>query len=141
MPGYQCLQPQYNLCERAGFEDSLEPICREASLGVIPYYSLASGFLTGKYRSEADLAKSARGRSVKKYLDERGFRILAALDEVAGRYSSTPARVAIAWLLAQPSVTAPIASATSVEQLDDLIEATRLELDSPAIDRLNQASA
>jgi aryl-alcohol dehydrogenase-like predicted oxidoreductase len=141
LPGYQSLQPQYNLCERAGFEATLEPICRESGLGVIPYYSLASGFLTGKYRSEADLAKSPRGQNVKKYLNDRGFRILEALDEVAGRYSSTPARVAIAWLLAQPSVTAPIASATSVEQLDDLIEATRLELDGTAIERLNQASA
>ncbi|SIN95948.1 Predicted oxidoreductase [Singulisphaera sp. GP187] len=141
LAAYQALQPEYNLCERAGFEDALEPVCREAGLGVIPYYSLASGFLTGKYRSEADLAKSARGQGVKKYLDDRGFRILAALDDVAGRYSSTPGRVAIAWLLARPSVTAPIASATSVAQLDDLIEATRLELDGPAIERLNQASA
>ena len=116
-------------------------VCREAGLGVIPYYSLASGFLTGKYRSEADLAKSARGQGVKKYLNDRGFRILAALDEVAARYASTPARVAIAWLLARPSVTAPIASATSVEQLDDLIEATRLKLDGPAVELLNAASA
>lgn len=140
LSAYQSLQPEYNLCERAGFEDALEPVCREAGIGVIPYYSLASGFLTGKYRSEADLAKSARGQGVKKYLNDRGFRILAALDDVAARYSSTPARVAIAWLLARPSVTAPIASATSVEQLNDLIEATRLELDGPAIDLLNQAS-
>ena len=85
LPAYQCLQPHYNLVERAGFEDGLEPICREAGIGVIPYYSLASGFLTGKYRSEADLAKSARGQGVKKYLNERGYRILEALDEVAGR--------------------------------------------------------
>src|SRR5262249_10251842 len=98
LPSYQCLQPHYNLIERAGFEQGLEPICRESGIGVIPYYSLASGFLTGKYRSEADLAKSARGRSVKKYLNDRGARILAALDEVAARYASTPARVAIAWL-------------------------------------------
>ncbi|WP_406700503.1 aldo/keto reductase [Singulisphaera sp. Ch08] len=140
LTAYQSLQPEYNLCERAGFEDALEPVCRAAGLGVIPYYSLASGFLTGKYRSEADLAKSSRGQGVKKYLNDRGFRILKALDDVAGRYSSTPARVAIAWLLAQPSVTAPIASATCVEQLDDLIEATRLELDGPAIDLLNHAS-
>ena len=141
LPAYQCLQPHYNLCERAGFEEALEPLCREAGLGVIPYYSLASGFLTGKYRSEADLAKSARGQGVKKYLNDRGLRILAALDEVAGRYASTPARVAIAWLLARPGVTAPIASATSVEQLDDLIEATRLELDGPAVELLDEASA
>ncbi len=141
LPRYQCLQPHYNLCERAGFEEGLEPVCLEAGLGVIPYYSLASGFLTGKYRSEADLAKSARGQGVKKDLNERGLRILAALDEVSARYASTPARVAIAWLLARPSVTAPIASATSVEQLDDLIEATRLQLDGPAIALLNEASA
>lgn len=141
LPSYQCLQPQYNLVERAGFEEGLAPLCREAGLGVIPYYSLASGFLTGKYRSDADLAKSARGQKVKSYLNERGFRILKALDEVAGRYSSTPARVAIAWLLARPGVTAPIASATSVEQLDELIDATRLELDGPAVELLNQASA
>jgi aryl-alcohol dehydrogenase-like predicted oxidoreductase len=141
LPSYQCLQPHYNLIERAGFETGLEPICREVGLGVIPYYSLASGFLTGKYRSEADLARSARGQGVKKYLNERGSRVLSALDEVAARTSSTPARVAIAWLLTRPGVTAPIASATSLDQLDDLIEATRLELDRPAIERLDQASA
>lgn len=141
LSAYQSLQPEYNLCERAGFEKTLEPVCREAGLGVIPYYSLASGFLTGKYRSESDLAQSARGQGVKKYLNDRGLKILAALDEVAARYSSTPARVAIAWLLAQPIVSAPIASATKVEQLDDLIEATRLELDRPAIELLNQASS
>jgi aryl-alcohol dehydrogenase-like predicted oxidoreductase len=140
LPAYQCLQPHYNLAERAEFERDLEPVCREAGLGVIPYFSLASGFLTGKYRSEADLAGRARGQGVKKYLDDRGFRILAALDEVAGRYSSTPARVAIAWLLTRPVVTAPIASATSLEQLDDLIAATQLELDKDAIARLDAAS-
>ena len=140
-PSYQCLQPHYNLCERAGFEEALEPLCLQAGIGVIPYFSLASGFLTGKYRSEQDLAKSARGKSVKKYLNERGFRILAALDEVAGHHGSTPARVALAWLMARPAVTAPIASATSLEQLTDLIEATRLELDGPAIATLNRASA
>lgn len=141
LAAYQCLQPEYNLCERAGFETELEPVCREAGLGVIPYYSLASGFLTGKYRAEADLARSARGQSVKKYLNDRGFRILGALDEVAARYSSTPARVAIAWLMARPSVTAPIASATSLDQLADLVEATRLELDRPAVELLDAASS
>jgi aryl-alcohol dehydrogenase-like predicted oxidoreductase len=141
LPAYQCLQPHYNLAERAGFERDLEPICREAGLGVIPYYSLASGFLTGKYRSEADLAKSARGQGVKKYVNDRGLRILAALDEVAGRYSSTPARVAIAWLLTRPAVTAPIASATSLEQLDDLIAGTRLGLDEATIGLLDAISA
>lgn len=141
LPAYVCLQPEYNLVERAGFEEGLEPICLEAGLAVTPYYSLASGFLTGKYRSESDLAGSARGKSVEKYLDDRGLGILKALDEVAGRYSSTPARVAIAWLLARPSVTAPIASATSLGQLSDLIEATKLELDEPAITLLNRASS
>src|SRR5205085_4709883 len=105
------------------------------------YYSLASGFLTGKYRSEADLSKSPRGKGVKSYLNERGFRILRALDEVAETYDSTPARVALAWLIARPSITAPIASATSLEQLEDLFEATKLELDNSSIEQLNSASA
>lgn len=140
LPAFQCLQPQYNLCERSGFEQTLGPLCREAGLGVLPYYSLASGFLTGKYRSEADLAGSARGQGVKKYLNDRGFRILGALDEVAARHDSTPARVAVAWLISRPVVTAPIASATSLEQLDDLIEATRLELDADAVRHLDDAS-
>lgn len=141
LPAYTCLQPLYNLCERAAFEPTLEPLCVEHGLGVLPYFSLASGFLTGKYRSEADLAKSTRGIAVKKYLNDRGFRILNALDQVAARYGSTPGRVALAWLLARPSVTAPIASATNLDQLTDLIEATRLELDPPAIQLLNEASA
>jgi aryl-alcohol dehydrogenase-like predicted oxidoreductase len=141
LPAYQCLQPHYNLCERERFEPDLEQVCRDTGLGVIPYYSLASGFLTGKYRSEADLAKSARGQAVKKYLNERGFRILKALDTVAARYHANPTRVAIAWLAARPSVTAPIASATRVDQLNDLIEGARLELDAPAIELLNDASA
>lgn len=141
LPAYQCLQPHYNLVERADFERDLAPVCREAGLGVIPYYSLASGYLTGKYRSEADLGRSARGQGVKKYLNERGLRVLDALDEVAGRYGSTPARVALAWLASRPTVTAPIASATSVEQLADLIESTRLTLDDAAIRRLDEASA
>jgi aryl-alcohol dehydrogenase-like predicted oxidoreductase len=119
----------------------MEPVCLENGIGVISYFSLAKGFLTGKYRSEADLSKSPRGQGIKAYLNERGFRILRALDEVAEQYHSTPARVALAWLIARPSITAPIASATSLEQLDDLIEATRLELDQPAIEKLNQASA
>jgi aryl-alcohol dehydrogenase-like predicted oxidoreductase len=140
-PIYQSLQPLYNLYDRAEYEASLEPLCQAEGLGVISYFSLASGFLTGKYRSESDLSKSARGRIVKKYLNERGLRILNALDEVASQYNSTPARVSIAWLIARPSITAPIASATSLEQLNDLIEATRLELDQASIELLNQASA
>ena len=109
-------------------------------IGVINFYSLAAGFLTGKYRSEADLSKSARGGTVKKYLNERGFRILDALEQVAAQYHSTAAQVALAWLIARPSVTAPIASATSLEQLNDLVAATKLELDHASIELLNQAS-
>ena len=141
VPRYESLQPLYNLYDRAEFEEKLEPLCLEKNIGVISYFSLASGFLTGKYRSEDDLSKSPRGRRAKGYMNERGFRILDALDEVAKRYSSTPARVSLAWLIARPSVTAPIASATSLEQLSDLIEATRLELDDSSIELLNQASA
>jgi len=138
---YQCLQPHYNLYERARYEAALEPLCLEKGLGVIPYFSLASGFLTGKYRSEADLSKSPRGQGVKKYLDDRGLRILAALDRVARQHNSTPGKVALAWLLARPSVTAPIASATSVEQLHDLVDAASLTLAPASIELLNQASA
>jgi aryl-alcohol dehydrogenase-like predicted oxidoreductase len=138
---YQSLQPLYNLCDRAVYEEALEPLCAKAGLGVLPYFSLASGFLTGKYRSEADLSKSPRGQTVKKHLNERGYRILQALDQVARQNDSTPARVALAWLLARPTVTAPIASATSLDQLQDLLEATRLELSVAAIESLNQASA
>jgi aryl-alcohol dehydrogenase-like predicted oxidoreductase len=108
---------------------------------VVNYFSLAAGFLTGKYRSEADLNKSPRGGGVKKYLDEKGLRILAALDQVSERYHSTPASVALAWLIARPSVTAPIASATSIPQLDSLVAATRLTLDAEAIRKLDDASA
>ncbi len=141
LPTYHALQPEYNLCDRGGFEAELEPLCQREGLGVIPYYALCSGFLTGKYRSEADLSQSPRGEKVRKYLEPRGYAILAALDEVAGRFDSTPARVALAWLLARPSITAPIASATSVTQLADLVAATRLTLDEAAIDTLNRASA
>jgi aryl-alcohol dehydrogenase-like predicted oxidoreductase len=139
-PSYQTLQPLYNLYERADYEANLEPLCLEKGIGVICYFSLASGFLTGKYRSEADLSKSPRGRRTKQYLNDRGFRILGALDRVANQLHSTPARVALAWLIARPSVTAPIASATSLEQLDDLIESTTLELDRPSINLLTEAS-
>lgn len=141
LPAFESLQPHYNLCERALYEPEIEPACVAAGIGVIPYYSLASGFLTGKYRSEADLAQSVRGKNAAKYLDDRGLAILAALDEVAGRLGSTPARVALAWLVARPSITAPIASATSVEQLEDLIAGAQLELDADAIEALDRASA
>jgi len=141
LPKYQCLQPHYNLIERAGYEKDLEPLCLKHGIGVIPYFALAGGFLTGKYRSEADLSKSPRGMGVKKYLNERGMRVLGALDQVAKQYSSTPGKVAVAWLIARPSITAAIASATSVDQLNDLIDATRLHLDQASIDLLNNASA
>ncbi len=140
-PRYECLQPHYNLYERAGYEKELEPLCLEEGIGVIPYFALASGFLTGKYRSENDLAKGPRGQMVKKYLDERGFRILAALDEVAAKLNSTPGKVAIAWLIARPSITAPIASATTVEQLNELVDAGSLQLDPASIETLDAASA
>lgn len=141
LPRYQSLQPEYNLYNREGFEAELETLCVGAGIGVICYYSLASGFLTGKYRSEEDVSKSPRGGAVvKKYLNDRGFRILSALDQVAADHDTTPARVALAWLIARPSVTAPIASATSDGQLDDLIASTRLRLDAASIDLLNRAS-
>jgi aryl-alcohol dehydrogenase-like predicted oxidoreductase len=141
LPRYECLQPHYNLYERAGYETDLEPLCLKEGIGVIPYFALASGFLTGKYRSESDLAKGPRGQMVKKYLEARGFRILAALDEVAAKLHSTPGKVAIAWLIARPSITAPIASATSVEQLKDLVDAANLSLDADSIKTLDAASA
>ena len=141
LPRYESLQPLYNLYDRAAYEDELEPLCARENLGVIPYYSLAAGFLSGKYRSEADLAQRARGGSVKKYLNDRGLGILEALDEVAAKYSSTPARVALAWLIARPSITAPIASATTLDQLKDLIEATKLQLDHESMELLNRTSA
>jgi aryl-alcohol dehydrogenase-like predicted oxidoreductase len=141
LPAYRTMQPEYNLYDRAEYEKDLEAICVANGLGVIGYFSLASGFLTGKYRSEADLSKSQRGGRVKKYLNERGFRILKALDEVAAQYNSTPARVALAWLIARPSMAAPIASATNLGQLKDLIEATKLPLDQGSIEILNRASA
>jgi aryl-alcohol dehydrogenase-like predicted oxidoreductase len=140
LAAYECLQPQYNLYDRADFEASLAPVCLEYGIGVIPYYSLASGFLTGKYRSEDDLSKSVRGKGVKKFLNERGFRILAALDQVAARHNATPAKVALAWLAARPGITAPIASATTVAQLNELVAAARLELEPDSIAILNRAS-
>jgi aryl-alcohol dehydrogenase-like predicted oxidoreductase len=140
-PRYQSLQPHYNLYHRAEYETTLEPLALREKLGVIPYYSLASGFLTGKYRSQADLSKSPRGQAAKKFLNDRGFRILEALDRVAEKHQATPAQVALAWLMARPSITAPIASATSVDQLKDLARATELELDHPSIALLDKASA
>jgi len=141
LPRYESLQPHYNLYERADFETNLEPLCLSSNVGVIPYYSLASGFLTGKYRSEKDTAGAKRGEGIKKLLNERGFRILAALDSVAKEHNSNPTRVALAWLMARPSITAPIASATSLEQLKDLTAAAHLTLSPAGLSRLNEASA
>ena len=141
LPSYQTLQPLYNLYDRAVFENELEKICLDNNTGVINYYALASGFLTCKYRTENDFSKSARGGGVKKYLTERGLRILKALDEVAARYNSTPASVSIAWLLTRPAITAPIASATSIEQLNSLSKAVELQLDKDAVKLLTEASA
>ena len=141
LPAYQSLQPQYNLYDREGYEEKLEPLCVSSGLGVLSYFSLARGFLTGKYRSEADLSKSPRGGGIKRYLNERGTRILDALDRVAQQKQSTPARVALAWAMARPSITSAIASASTVAQLQDLIAATQLQLDAGAIEALNRASA
>jgi len=136
LPGYTVLQPHYNLMERADYESDLAPVVAEHGLGVVPYFALASGFLTGKYRGPADLAGKARGAMVGKYLNDRGFAVLAALDAIAEDYHATPARVALAWLIAQPGITAPIASATNERQLDDLAEAAKLRLDDAALSRL-----
>ena len=141
LPCYECLQPLYNLVERPAYEAELESVCVQHGLGVINFFALARGFLTGKYRSEADLGKSPRGQGVKEYLNERGLRVLAALDAVAQRLNATPAQVALAWQIARPSITAPIASATSMAQLDDLIAAARLTLDAEAIRSIDAASA
>jgi aryl-alcohol dehydrogenase-like predicted oxidoreductase len=137
LPRYDTLQPHYNLVERAGFEGPLQDLCVREGIGVITYFSLASGFLTGKYRSAADFAKSARGEGMAKYLDERGHRILKALDEVAAEHDATQAQVALAWLMGRPSVVAPIASATLVSQLDELLGATRLRLSPEAVRTLD----
>ncbi|HUJ03374.1 MAG TPA: aldo/keto reductase [Rhizomicrobium sp.] len=142
LPRYEVLQPLYNLYDRSGFEAGLAGLCREKNIGVVPYYGLASGFLSGKYRSEDDAKKSPRGATVvKKYLNDRGRKILAALDSVSSRLKTTPARAAIAWLMARPAVTAPIVSATSVEQVEDLIAAVKLRLDAEALAELDSASA
>ncbi len=141
LPAYQSLQPEYNMYDREQFETTLQPVCEEFKLGVTPYYSLASGFLTGKYRSTIDFAKSPRGGRMSKYLNERGLRILDALDKVAAEYSVKPASVALAWLMSRPVITAAIASATSIEQLNDLIRATQIDLSQEAQDLLTQASA
>lgn len=138
---YESEQPLYNLYDRAQFESGLQQVCLENEVGVIPYYGLASGFLTGKYRSEADLSKSLRGGGVKRYLNARGMKILAALDDVAAGLNASPAQVALAWVMAQPGLTGPIASATSVQQLDDLMGSARLKLSAGDLAKLDAASA
>lgn len=142
LPRYETLQPEYNLVARQGYERELEPLIRAEQIGVISYYSLASGFLTGKYRSEADLGKSAvRAAAVGKYLNGHGLRVLAALDDVAARRSATPAQVALAWLIARPGVSAPIASATTVAQMRELAGAVTLKLSADDVEQLDLASA
>jgi len=141
LPAYATLQPEYNLCERRGFEGALRDLCVREGLGVITYFSLASGFLTGKYRSPADLGKSPRGAGLGKYLNPRGLRILQALDQVAAAKRAKPAEVALAWIIAQKGVTAPIASATDTEQLASLVRASTLELSPQDLGALDTASA
>ncbi len=140
LPRYEALQPEYNLYDRGSFDGPLRDLCIAEKIGVITYYSLAKGFLSGKYRSEADLAKSPRGGGVKAYLNTRGRRILAALDSIAAQRGAKPAEVALAWLIARPGVTAPIASATSLQQVDSLIKAAELTLEPGDIEALDQAS-
>jgi aryl-alcohol dehydrogenase-like predicted oxidoreductase len=142
IPRYQSLQPNYNLYDRVDFESQYLPVCKAEGLGVISYYSLAGGFLTGKYRSAADAAKNpSRGGKVKGYFDARGQSILQALDDVAARHSATPAQIALAWLIAQPGVTAPIASATSLKQLHEIMQAPRLKLSPEDLQGLDKVSA
>lgn len=142
LPRYESLQPLYNLYDRAVFEKELEPLCLARGVGVINFYALAAGFLTGKYRTEADAAKSARGaNTTKKYLNPRGLRILAALDQAAKATGAKPGQIALAWQIARPSITAPIASATSIEQLDELVAAAQLKLDADIVTMLDKSSA
>jgi aryl-alcohol dehydrogenase-like predicted oxidoreductase len=141
LPRYECLQPGYNLMDRQGFEAELAPFCQAEGLGVAPYYALASGFLTGKYRSIADLADRARGGKVKDYLNDRGFRVLAALDAAAKRQGATMGQIALAWLMAKPAITAPIVSATNLDQLRDLLKAPDVHLDAETVADLDRASA
>jgi aryl-alcohol dehydrogenase-like predicted oxidoreductase len=141
LPRYQVLQPEYNLYDRDTFEGPLQQLCVSEGLGVVTYYGLASGFLSGKYRSEADLSQSARGETVRKYFNARGWRILAALDQVAARLNSKPATIALSWLMAQPGVTAPIVSATTPAQLSSLLEAAEIALSPDDLAVLTSAGA
>lgn len=141
LPSYQVLQPEYNLYDRAGFNKDLRELCISENIGVVTYYSIASGFLSGKYRSQDDLAKSQRGQGIGKYLNPRGYAILKALDEVAPKYDANLAEIALAWLMAQDAVTAPIASATSVEQVSNFAKAASLKLKPEDLQLLDKASA
>ena len=141
LPRYATLQPHYNLYERASFEGELQALCMREGIGVITYFSLAAGFLTGKYRSDADFGKSARGPGMKKFLNARGTKILDALDAVAKRYSASPAQVSLAWLMSRPGVTAPIASVTNLDQLQEILRAASIKLDADAVAALERASA
>lgn len=139
LPRYEVVQPQYNLYDRADFESGLAAVATEQELGVVSYFSLASGFLSGKYRSAAELKGSAREGFLKGYFDARGLKLLEVLREVAADLTATPAQVALAWLMARPAVTAPIASATSLEQLDDILQAAELSLPAAAAEKLDAA--
>jgi aryl-alcohol dehydrogenase-like predicted oxidoreductase len=141
LPKYETLQPLYNLLEREPYEKELQAIVKQNYMGVLSYYSLASGFLTGKYRGKNDLDKSPRGHGMEKYLNERGFKILEALDQVSEKHNSTPATISLAWLLARPTITAPIVSATSIKQLQSIIDAPQIKLDQMDMDMLNKASS
>jgi aryl-alcohol dehydrogenase-like predicted oxidoreductase len=141
LPAYTVLEPHYNLLERADYEAGLAPVVKEFGLGVVPYFALASGFLTGKYKKPEDAQGKSRSAGVSKYMDERGFKLVEGLQEVAKQLNSNPASVALAWLMAQPGITAPIASATSEPQLESLAEATRLQLDAGSLARLSGLSA
>ena len=141
LPAYSSLQPRYNLYDRAEFEGDLADLCLKEKIGVIPYAALAGGFLSGKYRTDADRAQSQRGARMDARMNDRGFRILDALDKVAAEHSATAAQIAVAWVMSRPAVTAPIVSATNLPQLDQLIAATRLKLDGASIGMLNQSSA
>ncbi|WP_316822807.1 aldo/keto reductase [Pedobacter gandavensis] len=141
LPKYQTFQPEYNLYAREAYEKDLEQVVIDHKLAVINYYALASGFLSGKYRSETDLSKSQRGAGIQKYMNERGFKILKALDEVSEQYNATPASVSLAWLIARPTITAPIASVTSLSQLEDLKKAALMKLNVEDIAILDEASS
>jgi aryl-alcohol dehydrogenase-like predicted oxidoreductase len=141
LPVYQTLQPEYNLHDRQAYEQDLAPVAKRFHLAVIPYFSLTSGFLTGKYKTLADTKGKNRGSRVEKYFDERGEKILKALDEVAKQTHAKQASIALAWLLAQPTITAPIVSATSTDQLESLFAAVDLKLGAASLDKLTQASA